>query len=375
MAWKTSAQPILCPRERHRAVAANAAKRRPQAGHTADRGRAEDRAAGFRADAERDASSRGRARRTSRRSAGSFGRIPRAVGSPAEPLIARRQFSGRQLGEHDRARFAQQAHHSRLGVDHLSFESAGSPLRRKTGDRDDVLASPRHAVQRPAVLSRRYLAVGLLRLLHRQFVGVRHDEVQRGVEAAETVEIHARELDRGHLTSLEQLGEMGERPERGVFEVGGTLQRRRRARAEWLRHAIEPCARHDGAEVHRRRDVGVDRDLPQIRVARQVLVHAVEDLLALFVGEVEARHREGILEHRAGDVRGVLLLHAGPQDAWEERGGQAGAREVREESPSGCGRIRHTTRMLPPGKEKGRRSLDRRPSGISEFRIQISDCE
>ena len=248
-------EPILRPRQRHRAVAADAAEGRPQAGHAADRRRAQNRAAGFGADAERDATGGGRARRTGRRSARSLGRIPRAVGAPAEPLIARRELSGRQLREHDRARLAQQAHHRRLGVDHLSFEGARSPLRRKSGDRDDVLAPPRHAVQRPAVLPGRDLLVGLLRLLHRQFVGVGDDEVERGVEAAETIEIHARELDRRHLTRLEQLREVRERPERDVFEVGGTAQRRRRARAEWLRRAIEPRARHDRAEVQRRRDV------------------------------------------------------------------------------------------------------------------------
>ena len=340
--------PILGPRQRHRAVAADAAERGTQPGDAADRGRRENRSARFGADAEGDAAGRRRTRRAGRRSARSFRRIPRAVGPSAEPLISGRQFSGRQLREHHRAGFTQQTHDRRFGVDHLAPERARSPLRREARDRDDVLAAPRHAVQRSAILAGGDLAVGLLRLTHRQFVGVGDDEIERGVEAAEAIEIHAGQLDRRHLARLEQLREVRERPERDVLEAGGAAQRRRRAGAQRLHRAIEPRARHERAVVERRRNVRIDRDLPQVGVAREVLVDAGEHLLPLLVGEIEPGDGERVLEHRVGDALGLDLLDPRPQHAGQERRRQADAREIGDESSSGGGRVGHTRQMLSP---------------------------
>ena len=84
------AEPILRPRQRHHAVAADAAERRTQAGEAAARRRAQNRSARLGADAEPDAAGGRRRRGTGRRSARSLRRIPRVLGLAAEPLIAAR---------------------------------------------------------------------------------------------------------------------------------------------------------------------------------------------------------------------------------------------------------------------------------------------
>jgi hypothetical protein len=179
-----------------------------------------------------------------------------------------------------------------------------------------------------------------------ELVGVGDHEIERGVEAAQAIEIHAGELDRRHLARLEQLREVRQRPERDVFQVGRTAQRRRRARSKRLRRAIEARARHDRAEVQRRRDVRVDVDLPQLRVAGQVLVDAGEDLLPLLLGELEAGDRQRLFQHGGGDARGLLVLQPGPQHAGQQGRRQADGREVADESSSACHGLRHTAPML-----------------------------
>src|SRR5207245_2044349 len=121
-------------------------------------------------------------------------------------------------------------------------------------------------------LAGRDLPVGLLRLLHRQIVGERDDEVQRGVVALETIEIHPSELDGSDLTRLQQMREMREGPERDVLEIGRATERRRCAGAKWLLRAIEPRAGDNRAVVQRRRDVRVDVNLTEVGVPGEVLI-------------------------------------------------------------------------------------------------------
>src|SRR5262249_38454471 len=68
----------------------------------------------------------------------------------------------------------------------------------------------------------------------------------------------------------------------------------------------------------------------------EVLVDAVQHLLALLGGELEPGHGQRRLEHRAGDARRLLLLQLRPQHARQQRGRQAGAREVTDELTSRC---------------------------------------
>ena len=186
---------ILRPRERHRAVAAHAAECRSKTRDAADRRRAENRSARFRADAEGDASGGRRTRRSGRRSTRAFGRIPRIVGAATEPLIAACQFAGRKLGHEHRARLAQQAHDGCFRLERLAFERARSPLRGIAGYRNDVLASPRNPVQRSAVPARSDFAVGFARLVQRELVGEGDDEVESRVVVTEPRLIHFGQLD------------------------------------------------------------------------------------------------------------------------------------------------------------------------------------
>src|SRR5438045_2399671 len=65
-----------------------------------------------------------------------------------------------------------------LAVERLLLERGGPPGGRVAGVGDEVLRSPGDAVQRSAVAPGGNLAIGLLRLLQRQFLGERDDAVQ-----------------------------------------------------------------------------------------------------------------------------------------------------------------------------------------------------
>ena len=198
-------------------------------------------------------------------------------------------------------------------------------------------------MKRPAVLARRDLLVRLLRLLHREIVGERDNEVQHRVIAFEAIEVHARELDAGHLMRLEQMREVRHRPEGDVFEVRGTAHRWRRARAKRLCRPIEARAGHQRAVVQRRRDVRIDVDLAQVRITREVLVGAAQQLLALFLGEVEPRDGQRIFQHRRGDAPGPFFLKLCPEHAGQQRRRQADSRKIGDEPSSGGGGCRHTS--------------------------------
>src|SRR5207302_366309 len=135
--------------------------------------------------------------------------------------------------------------------DDLTFVGTRAPLRRIPGNGDDVLAAPRNAVQRPAVLARRDLAVRLLRLMQGEVVGEGDDEVQQRVVAVKPIETHARQLDRRDLARFDEMSEVRDRPERRVFEISWTPQRARRTRAERTRRPIEPRAGNERTVVER----------------------------------------------------------------------------------------------------------------------------
>ncbi len=180
------AEPVLRPGERHHAVAADASEGRTQPGNAASSRRAQDRPAGLRADREREASGRRRRSRTGRGSARSFFQVPRILGLPAEPAVARRQFARRQFRQQDRARLAQHLDNARVFVDHLILVGARAPGGLVALHRDDVLGAPRNPVQRSFIFPGRDFRVGLLGLRARHVVEERDHAIQLGVVFMQT---------------------------------------------------------------------------------------------------------------------------------------------------------------------------------------------
>ena len=83
-----------------------------------------------------------------------------------------------------------------------------------------ILRAPRQPVQRPAILAGLDFAVGVGRLLQRELFGERHVEVQRRLIALQPREVHLRELGGRDELALDERGELRDRPERDVLEVG-----------------------------------------------------------------------------------------------------------------------------------------------------------
>ena len=154
---------------------------------------------------------------------------------------------------------------------------------------------------------------------HPDVVEERDDVVQLGVVAVQPREVHLGQLDRRDLPGAQELGEMADRPERDVFEIRGTLHRRRGAEAERQLRPVHLDARHERAEVKRRRDVVGDVDRAHLLVAREVLVRGVDHRLQLGLGELEAGQLHRVGDHRERDLLLARVLHAGPQDAGRER--------------------------------------------------------
>ena len=124
-----------------------------------------------------------------------------------------------------------------------------SPTAWGTRNGDDVFAAPRHAVEWTAIFTRRDLAIGELRLLHGELVGHGDDEVEGRVVAIKALDVHARQLDGADLPGFQQLREVRERPERDIFQVGGTMDGRCCARTEGTFDPIELGTRHQRAVV------------------------------------------------------------------------------------------------------------------------------
>src|SRR2546429_6598980 len=77
-------------------------------------------------------------------------------------------------------------------VNHLIFESPGTPRCAITLRRQQIFCSPRQPVQRPAVFFRRNLCIRFLRLRQCALFGQRHHKFQRRVIFLQSLQIHLR---------------------------------------------------------------------------------------------------------------------------------------------------------------------------------------
>ena len=116
--------------------------------------------------------------RAGRRAARAGPRVPRAAGPAAEPLVAHRQRTQRQLGHQHGAGLLEPGRHGRLDVDHPVLERRRAPGRRVSGIGDQVLGSPGNAVQRTAILAGGDLRSAWAACFEREVLGERHDALQ-----------------------------------------------------------------------------------------------------------------------------------------------------------------------------------------------------
>ena len=196
-------------------------------------------------------------------------------------------------------------------------------------------------MQRSLVFAGGNLRVRALRLGPPVVVEERDHVVQLRVVAMEARQIHLGELDRRDLARAHQLREMTDRPERDVLEIRRTLHRRRGAQAKRQLRPIHLDARHDRAEVKRRRHVVRDVDGSQLLVAREILIGGVDHALQVGLGELEAGQLHRVRHHRRGDLLRAGVLHPRPQNAGRQRPAKAHAREVREEASPRFIQVRH----------------------------------
>jgi hypothetical protein len=90
---------------------------------------------------------------------------------PPKPDISLRELAEGELGDQDGAGRVEPLHHGRGGIEHLVPEEGRSPGGGIARYRQQVLGTPRNAVQRPAILARLDLGVGRRGLAERPLLG------------------------------------------------------------------------------------------------------------------------------------------------------------------------------------------------------------
>ena len=198
-------------------VRAHASVSRTQPGNPAAHRRTDNAAAGLAADREADQSRRRRRARPRARSRRRLLQQPRIHRLPAEPDVVQRQRAQAELGHQHRAGLVQALHHYGIFGRDAIAKRLGSICGRDARRIEQILAAPRNAVQRPAILSRRDLCVRLLRLLQRQLARQRDHAMQLGIELLQPLQINIREPLGGELARLDPARELSHGRERNIF--------------------------------------------------------------------------------------------------------------------------------------------------------------
>ena len=80
-------------------------------------------------------------------------------------------------------------------------------------------------MQRTAIQPAGDFVIGAFRLFHGEFFGVGGDALEGGIVALEPAQVDLGQLERCDLARPDELGELGQGQEGGVFEIGGTRHR------------------------------------------------------------------------------------------------------------------------------------------------------
>src|SRR5580700_4773325 len=95
---------------------------------------------------------------------------------------------------------------------------------------------------------------------------------------------------------------------------------------------IELHPRENGAVAHAWNDVVRERDLAQMLVMIQMVIHIGDQELALGVGELQACDSLGRFQHVERDPRSLLSFEAGPEHSGQQSGGETDTRKVSQEA-------------------------------------------
>src|SRR5262249_48314349 len=160
----------------------NAAIGRTQAIHSAAHARCHDAASGLAADTEADQSRGGRSARSGTGARSAFVEIPRIHCLTAEPNVVQCQSTETELRDQYSASIVQLLHDGCIAFWDAIAERLGSIRGADPCCVEQILSSPRNAVQRPAILAGGDLFVRLLSLLEGEILGDRDDTAKLGVE-------------------------------------------------------------------------------------------------------------------------------------------------------------------------------------------------
>ncbi len=202
------------PTEGHRPVTTHAAIGGTQAGHAAVGGRRDDRAPGFAPDGERYQPGRDRRAGAAAAAAGPTRAVPRIQAGASERgvglLIAHASgdLDQRELADEHRPGVAQSLHDRRVLIERLLAQGRRAPGGWKATLTEQVLGPVRNAMQRPAILAGRQLAIGLCRLLQGQCMRHRHDRVELRSQLLQAFKKQTREFDRRHTPRAEFLAQL-----------------------------------------------------------------------------------------------------------------------------------------------------------------------
>ena len=227
-----------------------------------------------------------------------------------EPDVAPRQRADRQLRQQRGPGLAQSRRHRRGLVADLVLERLGPPGRPVSGNGQQVLGTPRDAVQRPAVAPGSDLAVGQIGLLQRQITGHGNHAVQHRIVPLETLQVEPRKLHRAHLPTTKQHRQLADRSERKILNRIGTNRPRvprHRIRGQvfsLISSDFRPPGRR--LEEQRRRNLVPDRKRSQLGELPPRLAKVLEHQLALGVGKLHARDPLRVPDHLAGNRRTAL---------------------------------------------------------------------
>ena len=251
------------PAQRHRAAARHSAERRTQTGDAAAHRWRDDAAAGLAADRESD-ESRGRRRAgTGARARRAFLEQPRIHRLTAEPDVVERERAEAELRDQHCAGLVESRDDGGVGRRNAIAVELRAVGRRNAGRVEEILPAPRDAVQRAAILSRRDLGVGLLRLRERVVARERDDAAKLGIEALNAIEIDVGEARRRQFLRLDPARQPRHRRERDVI-VGGREGCGVRSTAhEPIARGADFLVRKCGIPLGARSDARVDGHLPR----------------------------------------------------------------------------------------------------------------
>ena len=330
------------PAEGHGAGAGNETEGGAEAGDAAARGGRGDGAEGFRAYRECYAAGGGGGGGSGGGAAGALFGIPGIAGASAEPDVAHGEGAEGELGDEHGAGRVEALDDGGVFIDGLMLEAAGSPGGGVALDGEQIFGAPGESVKRAAVFALCYVGVGFAGVGESAIFGEGDVEVEDGIVALESREVHLREVDGGDFAAADEVGEVHRGLEGEVFEVRGRVEGGGSFGVDRLvALGIDGGAGRQGIEDEGGGDGVGEVELTDGDVAAALFVEVVEHGGFVVGGDGDGGERGGLVDHLGSDfgelgfggfLVGVLGVRVGGglggeciEDAGEEGGGEAEA--------------------------------------------------